>query len=122
MRNRAGGAGHDLKPPTPALRTSQACPHAHLLDPLRSPPHPKPVPQVAYNPLGPGETRTYQSFVTHPWIVRDVATGARMLLNDTAAVVAQGHDSHVDIFAPPVLAWAVSGRGSESAGMRPPWA
>jgi hypothetical protein len=49
-----------------------------------------------------------RSYVSHPWIVREVTTGARMLLSRAAAVVGMQKEQTVDIAEPPTLEWGVS--------------
>ena len=71
--------------------------------------------QTAYSVIEPGATRLYRTYCTHPWIVREVATGARMLLSGAGAVVGMAHEQTVDISDPPLLAWGVSGMS------RPAW-
>lgn len=39
--------------------------------------------QIAYSVIEPGIKKKYRTFVTHPWIVREVTTGRRMMLNDS---------------------------------------
>jgi hypothetical protein len=36
---------------------------------------------VAYSIIDPGTKKKYRTFVTHPWIVREVTSGKRMMLN-----------------------------------------
>lgn len=63
--------------------------------------------EVAYSVVEPGATRLYRTYATHPWIVREAATGARMLVSGAAAVVGTADEQAVDITDPPALAWAV---------------
>jgi hypothetical protein len=52
------------------------------------------------------------SYVSHPWIVRELTTGARMLLSGAAAVVGMQEEQTVDIADPPALEWGVSAAGA----------
>lgn len=54
-------------------------------------------------------TPTTTPQVSHPWIVREVASGARMMLRGAATVVGMAQEQTVDIADPPELAWGVSG-------------
>lgn len=64
-------------------------------------------PQVAYSVIEPNASRLYRTFVSHPWIVRELTTGARMMLSGTATVVGMSEEQTVDIADPPELQWAV---------------
>jgi len=79
-------------------------PHADLLSPLSTPQNP----QIAYSIIDPDTTRLYRTYCTHPWIVRELSTGARMMLSGAAAVVGMQEEREVAITDPPGLAWGVS--------------
>lgn len=81
--------------------------------PARLPPL-APPPQTAYSVIEPGTTRLYRTYVTHPWIVRDAASGARMLLSGAPAVVGMAVEQTVTIAEPRALAWTV--RGAHARG------
>ena len=66
------------------------------------------LPQITYAEVHPGRVEPHEPFVTHPWVARDVATGARMLLAGAGAVVGMVHEQLVDITDPPPLTWGVS--------------
>jgi hypothetical protein len=67
-----------------------------------------PAPQVVYSVLEPNSTRRYHTYQTHPWIVRELHTGTRMLLSGCPAVVGLSAEQTVEIQAPPQLQWSVS--------------
>jgi hypothetical protein len=46
-----------------------------------------PVMQVAYETIAAGDVLRQQTFLTHPWLVREVTTGTRLLLNGREAFV-----------------------------------
>lgn len=73
---RAGDAFLSL----PAARLACCCLPAWLtpLDPF-----PCCLPQVAYSIIEPGTKKKYRTFVSHPWVAREVASGKRMMLNDS---------------------------------------
>lgn len=64
--------------------------------------------QVVYSVLEPNSTRRYHSYSTHPWIVRELHTGTRMLLSGRPAVVGLAEEQTVEVAAPPKLEWSVS--------------
>jgi hypothetical protein len=43
--------------------------------------------QVAYDTIAAGDVLRQQTFLTHPWLVREVTTGTRLLLNGREAFV-----------------------------------
>lgn len=51
--------------------------------------------------------RSYRTFVDHVWIVRDVATGARLMVAGSSAVVGRPEPFTVRIEPLPRLAWAL---------------
>ncbi|KAI8463131.1 MAG: hypothetical protein J3K34DRAFT_527236 [Monoraphidium minutum] len=61
--------------------------------------------EVAYSLVEPGTTRLYRTYVSHPWIVREVSSGARMMVGGAAAVVGMAEEQGVDITDPPALGW-----------------
>lgn len=67
-----------------------------------------PAPQVVYSVLEPNSTRRYHTYQTHPWIVRELHTGTRMLMSECPAVVGLSAEQTVEIQAPPQLEWSVS--------------
>jgi hypothetical protein len=64
--------------------------------------------QVVYSVLEPNSTRRYHTYTTHPWIVRELHTGTRMMLSGCPAVVGLSTEQTVEIAAPPKLQWSVS--------------
>lgn len=64
--------------------------------------------QVVYSALEPNSTRRYHTYQTHPWIVRELHTGTRMMLSGRPAVVGLSAEQTVEIAAPPKLNWSVS--------------
>lgn len=58
--------------------------------------------------LEPNTTRRYHTYQTHPWIVRELHTGTRMMLSGRPAVVGLAAEQTVEIAAPPQLQWSVS--------------
>jgi hypothetical protein len=58
--------------------------------------------------LEPHSTKRYHTYITHPWIVREVNSGTRMLLSGRPAVVGMSHEQAVEVQAPPELTWSVS--------------
>jgi hypothetical protein len=64
--------------------------------------------QVVYSVLEPNSTRRYHTYQTHPWIVRELHTGTRMMLSGRPAVVGLSAEQTVEIAAPPKLNWSVS--------------
>lgn len=58
--------------------------------------------------LEPNSTRRYHTYQTHPWIVRELHTGTRMMLSGRPAVVGLSAEQTVEIAAPPKLNWSVS--------------
>ncbi|GBF97537.1 hypothetical protein Rsub_10460 [Raphidocelis subcapitata] len=63
--------------------------------------------EVVYSLIEPGTTRLYRTYATHPWIVRELTTGARMMLSGAAAVVGMAEEQSVDITDPPELGWGL---------------
>jgi hypothetical protein len=63
--------------------------------------------KVVYSVLEPGSTRRYHTYCTHPWLVRELKSGTRMLLSGRPAVVGLTAEQTVEISAPPQLQWSV---------------
>lgn len=63
---------------------------------------------MAYSILEPGTTKRYHTYVTHPWIVRELHSATRMLLSGQPSVVGAGTEQTVQIQGPPLLKWDVS--------------
>jgi hypothetical protein len=66
--------------------------------------------EVVYSVLEPNSTKRYHTYVTHPWIVREVQSSTRMMLSGRPAVVGLSTEQTVEIQAPKQLPWNVSGR------------
>jgi hypothetical protein len=64
--------------------------------------------QVVYSVLEPNSTRRYHTYQTHPWIVRELHSGTRMMLSGRPAVVGLSAELMVEVQAPPQLKWSVS--------------
>ena len=69
--------------------------------------------------MEPSSSRLYRTYVSHPWIVRELSTGARMMLSGAAAAVGMPEEAAVDITDPPQLAWRVTAWGQGQARGRP---
>jgi hypothetical protein len=65
--------------------------------------------EVVYSVLEPNSTKRYHTYVTHPWIVREVQSSTRMMLSGRPAVVGLSTEQTVEIQAPKQLPWTVSG-------------
>ena len=67
--------------------------------------------EVAYNVIEPGQRKLYRTYCTHPWVVREVYTGARMLVGGAMTVVASSvapaAQADAEIAPCPPLAWTV---------------
>eukprot|EP00775_Hariotina_reticulata_P013210 gene13210-13341_t len=63
--------------------------------------------EVAYSVLEPNSTKRYHTYITHPWIVREVNSGTRMLLSGRPAVVGMSGEQAVEVQAPPQLSWSL---------------
>jgi hypothetical protein len=64
--------------------------------------------EVVYSVLEPNSTKRYHTYVTHPWLVREVQSGTRMMLSSRPAVVGLSTEQTVEIQAPKQLPWTVS--------------
>jgi hypothetical protein len=73
--------------------------------------------EVVYSVLEPNSTKRYHTYVTHPWIVREVQSSTRMMLSGRPAVVGLSTEQTVEIQAPKQLPWTVSGRAVSENGM-----
>jgi hypothetical protein len=62
---------------------------------------------VAYTAIAPNETKRFRTYESHPWIVREETTAARMMLSGAMAVVGAKKEQEVVITAPPLLNWTV---------------
>ncbi|WIA31550.1 hypothetical protein OEZ86_002441 [Tetradesmus obliquus] len=63
--------------------------------------------EVVYSVLEPNSTKRYHTYVTHPWIVREVQSGTRMMLSGRPAVVGLSTEQTVEIQAPKQLPWSL---------------
>ncbi|KAF8070897.1 5-methyltetrahydropteroyltriglutamate--homocysteine methyltransferase [Scenedesmus sp. PABB004] len=64
--------------------------------------------EVVYSVLEPGSVKRYHTYCTHPWIVREVCSGTRMLLSGRPSVVGMTQEQTVEVAPPPRLAWSLS--------------
>jgi hypothetical protein len=55
--------------------------------------------QVAYETIAAGDVLRQQTFLTHPWIVREVTTGTRLLLNGREAIVPTSQEHREQVAA-----------------------
>lgn len=62
---------------------------------------------MAYTAIAPNETKRFRTYESHPWIVREETTAARMMLSGAMAVVGAKKEQEVVITAPPLLNWTV---------------
>lgn len=63
--------------------------------------------QVAYSLIEPNTTKRYSTYATHPWVVRNVETGKRMMLNNSVVAVAAPEQKDIIIGEVPMLHWQV---------------
>lgn len=59
--------------------------------------------------IEPNTTKRYRTYVSHPWIVREIQSGARMVLSKRMVVVGLETEQEVAVLPPPRLEWTVRG-------------
>ncbi|KAJ9528629.1 hypothetical protein QJQ45_020394 [Haematococcus lacustris] len=63
--------------------------------------------EVQYTMIEAKGKRRYRTFQSHPWIVRAVHNGQRMMLDRRMVVIGRGGEQSVKITTPPQLLWSV---------------
>lgn len=61
--------------------------------------------EAMYSEIGPNSKKRYLTYVSHPWIIRDVRSGQRMMVGQRQVVHATQEDMVVKITMPPKLDW-----------------